>query len=162
MFSSAVLAGSAACLLYLLHLYTTSSHKVESAVLNQSTIELVQYLLLPSVGVCIATGSLICLAEGRSVFSCHYLLTKASNAALAVVLGGIIGFGLEKLAAAATDPRGVEVAGCRLQAEDVLCGTNVAGAVLTATILFMLYKVIHRPCPDSRGCDSCKREREPA
>lgn len=162
MFSSAVLAGSGACLLYLLHLYTASSQKIELAVLIQATIELVHYLLLPSALVCTATGALICVTESRAVFSCHYMITKAANAAMAIALVGILYLGLEKLADAASDLRGVEVAGCHLDAADVLLGANVLAAVLAATILFVLYNVVQRPCADSRGCDPCKRERDAA
>ncbi|MBJ6752493.1 hypothetical protein [Geomonas anaerohicana] len=155
MLSSAILAGSGACLLYLLHIYTTSSHRIETAVLNQSTIELVQYLLIPSAAFCIGTGALICLSESRAVFSCHYLVTKAMNAGAVVGLGGILYFGLGKLASAASDVRGVGVVGRVFQAEDILGATNLLAAVLMGTILFVLYNVIHRPCEDGGGCKVC-------
>ncbi|QWV98670.1 hypothetical protein KP005_05115 [Geomonas nitrogeniifigens] len=155
MLSSAILAGSGASLLYLLHIYTTSSQRVEAAVLNQSTIELVQYLVLPSAGFSIATGAIICLAERRAAFSCHYMVTKGMNALTAVALGAILYFGLGKLAAAASDIRGVSLAGHVFQVEDVLGGTNLLAAVLMGTILFVLYNVVHRPCADAGGCKLC-------
>ncbi|MBU5612997.1 hypothetical protein [Geomonas azotofigens] len=159
MLSSAVLAGSGAMLLYLLHIYTSSSRKMESAALNQSTIELVCYLLLPSAGFCIVTGAIICLAEKRAVFSCHYLMTKAANALAALVLGGCLYLGLGKLAAAASDLRGVALAGRMFQAEDLLGGNNVLAAVFMATIFFVLYNVVHRPCD---GCQLCGPTRDEA
>ena len=155
MLSSAVLAGSGACLLYLLHLYTTSSQKIEAAVLNQSTIELVQYLLLPSACFSIATGIVICLLETRAVFSCHYLVTKAMNACAVVAIGAILYLGLGKLAAAASDLRGVVLAGRIFQADDLLGAANLLAAVLMGTILFVLYNVVHRPCADASGCRLC-------
>lgn len=158
MLSSAVVAASGASLLYLLHIYTTSSQKIELAVLNQATIELVYYMLLPSIGFSIVSGAVICLAESRGLFSCHYMATKATNAAAAIALGAFLYFGLRKLAAAASDVRGVALAGWQLQAEDVLGGMNLIAAVFMATVLFVLYNVVHRPCSENGGCELCKRE----
>ncbi|QWV94682.1 hypothetical protein KP004_05750 [Geomonas oryzisoli] len=155
MLSSAILAGSGACLIYLLHIYTSSSQRIETAVLNQSTIELVYYLLLPSAGFSIATGAIICLAENRAVFSCHYMGTKAINAGAVVVLGAVLYLGLGKLAAAASDVRGVAVGGRVFQADDLLAGNNLMAAVLMGTILFVLYNVVRRPCGDAGGCKAC-------
>ncbi|MBJ6799916.1 hypothetical protein [Geomonas propionica] len=155
MLSSAILAGSGACLLYMLHIYTASSQRMETAVLNQSTIELVQYLLLPSATFCIATGVLISLADNRAVFSCHYMMTKTMNAVAIAAIGAISYFGLGKLASAASDVRGVLVGGRLFQAEDLLGVTNLLAAVLMGTILFVLYNVVHRPCGDGEGCKVC-------
>ncbi|WP_224982993.1 hypothetical protein [Geomonas agri] len=155
MLSSAILAGSGACLLYLLHIYTTSSQRIETAVLNQSTIELVQYLLLPSAAFCITTGALISLADSRSIFSCHYMMTKLMNACTIAAIGAISYFGLGKLAAAASDVRGVSVGGHMFQAEGLLGVTNLLAAVLMGTILFVLYNVVRRPCSDEGGCKGC-------
>ncbi|UPU34767.1 hypothetical protein M1B72_15090 [Geomonas paludis] len=159
MLSSAILAGSGACLLYLLHIYTSSSQRIETAVLNQSTIELVQYLLIPSAAFSIATGAIICLSESRTVFSCHYLMTKAINACTVIAVGAILYLGLGKLAAAASDVRGVQLVGRVFQAEDLLGAGNVLAAVLMGTILFVLYNVIHRPCAESGGCKVCSCSR---
>lgn len=155
MLSSAIVAGSGASLLYLLHLYASSSQRVEAAVLNQSTIELLYYLLLPTVGFSIATGAVICLAERRAVFSCHYMITKVMNAIMVVALGAILCLGLDKLAAAASDLRGAALLGHVFQADDLTGANNVLAAVLMGTILFVLYNVIHRPCADSKGCRLC-------
>lgn len=158
MLSSAVLAGSGASLLYLLHIYTTSSQKIELAVLNQASIELVHYLLLPSLCFSIATGLVICLAEKRTLFSCHYMGTKGMNALAAVLLGSLLAFGLKKLAVAASDLRGVQLAGWHLEAGDLLAGMNLFAAVLMATILFVLYNVVRRPCGESAACGACLGE----
>ncbi|WP_224960842.1 hypothetical protein [Geomonas subterranea] len=155
MLSSAILAGSGASLLYLLHIYTTSSQRIEAAVLNQSTIELVQYLVLPSAGFSIATGAFICLAEHRAVFSCLYMKTKALNACTMVTIGAFVYFGLGNLAAAASDVRGVSIAGRVFQAEELLGVTNLLAAVFMGTLLFVLYNVVHRPCADAGGCKLC-------
>ncbi|WP_129127035.1 hypothetical protein [Geomonas oryzae] len=159
MLSSAVVAASGASLLYLLHIYNISSKKIELALLNQATIELVCYMLLPSIAFSVVTGAIICLAESR-VFSCHYMATKATNAVAAIALGTSLYFGLQKLAAAASDVRGVALAGWQLQAEDVLGGMNLIAAVFMGTVLFVLYNVVRRPCSESGGCELCKRERD--
>ncbi|TSK08511.1 MAG: hypothetical protein FPO08_04160 [Geobacter sp.] len=160
MLSSAVVAASGASLLYLLHIYNTSSKKIELALLNQATIELVYYMLLPSIAFSIVTGAIICLAERRVLFSCHYMATKATNAVAAIALGAFLYFGLQKLAAAASDVRGVALAWWQLQAEDVLGGMNLIAAVFMGTVLFVLYNVVRRPCSESGGCELCKRERD--